>query len=144
MKRINPGLLLAAGLIGALTGVSAHPASAQTQRMAVPSYFYPGAAWTQMEAAAPTVGLAIINPNSGPGTSSNADYVKQVREAKAHGLKVIGYVHTSYGKRPFAEVKAEIKSTPPGTTSTASFSTKSRAARTCCRTTKSATTPSTP
>ncbi len=109
MKRMNPGLWLAAGLTGALTGVSAPPASAQIQHMAVPSYFYPGPIWTTLDAAAPTVGLAIINPNSGPGTSANPDYVKQVKESKAHGVKVIAYIHTSYGKRPFAEVKSEVQ-----------------------------------
>jgi hypothetical protein len=34
--------------------------------MAIPSYFYPGAYWTQLINGAPTVGLAIINLASGP------------------------------------------------------------------------------
>lgn len=84
------------------------PAHAQSQRLADPSYFYPGALWTKLEAAAPTAALAIINPNSGPGASLNSDYVKQVAAAKAHGLKVLGYVDTAYGKRAMSLVTADV------------------------------------
>ncbi len=41
-------------------------------RMAVPAYFAPGPEWQRVIAAAPTVGMVIINPGSGPGTSANA------------------------------------------------------------------------
>jgi hypothetical protein len=83
-------------------------AQANAQRIAVPSYIYPGAAWTSIENGAPTVGIAIINPNSGPGTSVDANYQTQVKEAQAHGIKVLGYVATSYGKRDAKAVEAEI------------------------------------
>jgi hypothetical protein len=82
-------------------------AQAQKQRMSDPSYFYPGPLWTKLEAAAPTVGLAIINPASGPGDKLDPNYVSQVKEAKAHGLIVLGYVHTSYAKRSMQDVEAE-------------------------------------
>ncbi len=67
-----------------------------SQNVAVPSYFYPGSLWTQLESGAPTVGLAIINPNSGPGASKDPNYANQVTSAEAAGVKVIGYVSTSY------------------------------------------------
>lgn len=76
--------------------------------MAIPSYFGPGALWTKLGAAAPRVGLAVINPNSGPGAAIRPDYVAQVRATQARGVTVLGYVHTSYGKRPLAEIKAEV------------------------------------
>jgi hypothetical protein len=76
--------------------------------MAIPSYFYPGDLWTQLEQAAPTVGLSIINPASGPGKSLDQSYVDEVAKAKASGVWVIGYVDTSYGKRSKAKVKADI------------------------------------
>ncbi|HEX5322947.1 MAG TPA: spherulation-specific family 4 protein, partial [Capsulimonadaceae bacterium] len=92
-----------------LTVLSLGPtrAVAQKQRMADPSYFYPGPLWTKLEAAVPTVGLAIINPASGPGDRLDPNYVTQVKEAKAHGLIVLGYVHTSYAKRNLRDVEAE-------------------------------------
>ncbi len=83
-------------------------APATTQKMAVPSYFYPGAKWTQMEEAVPKVGLTIINPNSGPGDASDQAYVDQVKKSQAAGLTVLGYVHTSYGARDAAAVRAEV------------------------------------
>lgn len=85
------------------------PGTAQSQRMAIPSYFYPGTLWTKLEMAAPTVGMAIINPNSGPGAKRDPAYVKQVADLKTNHVVVLGYVHTSYTKRSFAEVQAEVK-----------------------------------
>lgn len=67
-----------------------------SQHVAVPSYFYPGSLWTQMDSGAPTVGLAIINPNSGPGTSKDQNYADQVTSTEAQGIMVVGYVSTSY------------------------------------------------
>ena len=84
------------------------PLLAQTQRMAIPSYFGPGALWTKLGAAAPRVGVAIVNSNSGPGTAVRADYVSQVKATQARGVLVLGYIHTSYGKRPLSEVQSEI------------------------------------
>ena len=86
----------------------AAPAGAQTQRMAVPSYFYPGALWTKLGAAAPTVGLAIINPGSGTGDKINTDYQAQVKAMQAKGILVLCYVHTSYGKRDAKVVQDEM------------------------------------
>ena len=89
--------------------LAACPAWAQTQRMAIPSYFGPGPLWTKLGAAAPRVGLAIINPNSGPGDVVRADYVAQVKATQRRGVIVLGYVHTSYGKRPLSEIQSEIE-----------------------------------
>ena len=82
------------------------------QTLAIPSYFYPAGPgqdlWDQIGAAYPTVGLAIINPNSGPGAGVNANYASQVLSSQAAGLTMIGYVHTSYGTRNSSVVEAEI------------------------------------
>lgn len=82
--------------------------AAVCQKMFIPAYFYPGPLWDQATAGAPTVGTMIMNPASGPGASSNSDYVAAVNKALAAGVKVIGYVHTSYGLRDAAVVKSEI------------------------------------
>ncbi len=95
-------------ILALLLMVAAGPTWAQPQRMAIPSYFGPGALWTEIGAAAPRVGLAVINPSSGPGETLRADYVAQVEATRARGVTVLGYVHTSYGKRPLAEIRSEI------------------------------------
>ena len=100
----NLGLHLVLGLLMLTAG----PARAQSQRMAIPAYFEPGPLWTQMGAATPRLGLAVLNPDSGPGDAVRAEYVPQVRAAQARGVIVLGYVRTSYGKRPLAQVQAEV------------------------------------
>src|SRR5712691_12740193 len=83
-------------------------AAAGAERVAVPSYFYPGPLWTELEGGAPTVGLAIINPNSGPGPTADPNYAAQVTHTRAAGITVIAYVYTSYGSRSAATVEADI------------------------------------
>lgn len=76
---------------------------------AVP-YFYPSATterqtmWAQVAADAK---IAIINPSSGPGTVADANYAKQLDLLTAKGVLPIGYVATTYGARPIADVIAE-------------------------------------
>ncbi len=74
----------------------------------MPAYFDPGSTWTQLEAGAPTVGLAILNPHNGPGAAADSSYRTQVGSSQAKGILVIGYVHTTYGTRSLATVKADI------------------------------------
>ena len=75
----------------------------------VPAYFYPGDLWSSMNWAAGRVPLvAIMNPNSGPGTARNPDYVAAVNSLRASGGKVIGYVSTSYTARSTNAVKTDI------------------------------------
>ena len=49
-----------------------------------------------MENGTPAVDLAIINPNSGPGTIKDTNYADQVTQTEAKGIIVIGYVSTGY------------------------------------------------
>ena len=79
-------------------------------RMAVPAYFAPGPEWQRVIAAAPTVGMVIINPASGPGASTDPQYAQVIAQARAAGIIVLGYVSTSYGQRPEADVIADINS----------------------------------
>lgn len=59
--------------------------------------------------AHPSVGItAIINPNSGPGTTQNIDFIRGISILTNAGIRVIGYVYTSYGSRPIASVEADI------------------------------------
>ena len=78
------------------------------QKMFIPAYFYPGPLWDQAIAGAPIVEVMIMNPASGPGSSQDPNYVNAVNDAQAAGIKVIGYVHTSYGARDANIVKSEV------------------------------------
>jgi hypothetical protein len=95
---------------GARAGASPALASAAAQRVAVPSYFYPGTYWSQLEAGVGQgVGLAIINPASGPADAVIQDYVDQIAHSQAAGLTVLGYVDTAYGTRSPTAVKDDIR-----------------------------------
>jgi hypothetical protein len=75
----------------------------------VPSYFVPGPKWDAMDYAASRIPLiAIMNPNSGPGSSQSSSYVSALAKTHAAGGKVIGYVSSSYGSRDINLVKADI------------------------------------
>ncbi|GAC1541404.1 MAG: hypothetical protein NVS3B12_28940 [Acidimicrobiales bacterium] len=74
----------------------------------IPAYFMPGAGWSQLAASHPPVSVAVMNPASGPGTASDPSYVAQIAAARAAGVSVLGYVHTSYGTVPLSAVETEI------------------------------------
>jgi len=77
--------------------------------MLVPLYAYPGNDWTTVAASgrvAPTV--AIINPNSGPGSGPDSAFTRGMAQLNAAGVEMVGYVHTSYGARSISDVKREI------------------------------------
>lgn len=82
-----------------------------TQFLAAPSYIYPtsgDANWARLVAAAAEVPIVLINPGSGPGGSSNSDYVAQVAACHAAGQKVIGYIHSQYTVATLASMESQI------------------------------------
>lgn len=111
-RRATPRWLALAALLAliAMQALTPGTEAATAQRIAVPSYFYPGPTWTPLLAAAPNVGLAIINPASGPGDKADPAYVTQVAAARRAGVTVLGYVTTNYAKpdRPLDKVTGEI------------------------------------
>ena len=93
------------------------PASQPTTGILLAFYMYPqvwilGNTYEQLANIArahPSVGItAIINPDSGPGTAQNIDYIQGISILKNAGIRVIGYVYTSYASRPIADVEADI------------------------------------
>jgi hypothetical protein len=77
----------------------------------VPAYFYPSpnSPWNAMTAAADEAPItAIMNPGNGPGNNVDGNYVAAVNAFRAAGGRVIGYVYSSYGSRPLAQVTADI------------------------------------
>lgn len=79
-------------------------------RIAVPAYFAPNTPyWQLLMNGAPIVGLAVINPNNGPGEAADSAYQDLVRRVQAEGIRVIGYVYTKYGNRNSDEVQTDIR-----------------------------------
>jgi hypothetical protein len=91
--------------------LAAHPVAAGPLQALVPAYFYPAgnSYWSELDNAAHQIGVtAIMNPNSGPGSSADANYAAAVNSLQAAGGRVLGYVYTSYGARSEADVEADI------------------------------------
>ncbi len=82
----------------------------------IPLYIYPNwydrdnYIWKQVVVAAKKVPItAIINPNNGPnGAPPNVDYQQGIKDLRQAGVKIVGYVHSNYGKRDLKLVKADI------------------------------------
>ena len=106
--------VLVAALAAALSTVATATAtvSPAEQRQLVPAYFHPwDGSWALMCDAMTAHGsahVAVMNPNSGPGTTVDQHYGEAVAFCQRQGQKVIGYVHTSYGRRTLTAVKNDI------------------------------------
>jgi len=89
---------------------AAGPATCTSQvKVMVPLYVYPGAAWDAVAAGASSVStLAIINPNSGPASSPDSNYVTYMQKLNDAGVEMVGYVYTGYGTRDISAVQADI------------------------------------
>ncbi len=90
------------------------PNSLKPLRILVPAYFYPlpGSPWDRLNAAAashPGNVAAIGNPFNGPGLSLDPIYLAAFQDFRAQGGMLFGYVATSYGNRPVAEVEQDIQ-----------------------------------
>jgi hypothetical protein len=81
---------------------------AGTVHLIVPAYWDPDDQWQQIIANAPTVGMIIFNPNSGPGTATKPGYAAAIAQAQNVGIKVLGYVSTQYGARAEADIDADV------------------------------------
>jgi hypothetical protein len=104
-------LLILAAALASTAGAA--PASGVRMRLFVPAYFYPGGAglkgWDGLIDAARKVPVtAIVNPASGPGKAPDPNYTRALDRAAGAGVTLIGYVSTSYAKRPRADVEADV------------------------------------
>jgi hypothetical protein len=101
----------AGGQASASATVTVAPAVAKVcQSVAVPAYFYPsaGGLWSTADRSAPGLGIMIANVANGPGTAVNSDYASAIAAARAAGVRVFGYVHTSYGAIGATTVETDI------------------------------------
>jgi hypothetical protein len=81
---------------------------AGTVHLVVPAYWDPDDQWQRIIADAPTVGMIIFNPNSGPGTVTKPGYAAAIAQAQKAGIKVLGYVSTQYGARAETDIDADV------------------------------------
>lgn len=88
--------------------LSQRPRGRLAQALAIPSYFTPGPFWATLGEASPRVGVAIINPSSGPGTALDVDYLTTVQQSQARAIRILGYVATDHGNRDAGEIRREI------------------------------------
>ncbi len=111
MKKVSAVLLAAALLVMTFASFASVGAS-NTTGVIVPLYSYPGAVWTsliQQHQAYPSVPIiAIINPSSGSGGSSDPNYVSGIQSLTSAGITVVGYVYTSYAARSISSIDANI------------------------------------
>jgi hypothetical protein len=122
-RRIVAAVVLAVLLVVAAATLGTSPALAawgtNNQHQLVPAYTYPDwwntpNNWYRMCDAMNVSGgpsTAVMNPASGPGAAANPDYQRVLDHCHAHGQRIVGYVHTSYGARPAADVIAEVDAT---------------------------------
>ncbi len=67
------------------------------QHILVPSYIVPGSGWNGIASSYPTVGIALLNINSGPGSGPETSFKNQVATEEAAGIAMYGYVSADYG-----------------------------------------------
>jgi hypothetical protein len=97
---------------GGHAGAEGRPAT--RVRLLVPAYFYPDGAklaeWDKLFAspARPDV-VAIVNPASGPGKVVDPNYTAVMKKARKAGVLTIGYVSTSYARRPLRDVEGDVE-----------------------------------
>jgi hypothetical protein len=111
--RRQRGLILAsaaaAGVIVLVTLLTTRGADRRTtcRTTLIPAYVPPHAL-VELVRASTRSRLLVINPSNGPGAEVTPGYRAAVRTAQRAGARVLGYVHTTYGARPAADVVADI------------------------------------
>ncbi|MEU2242330.1 spherulation-specific family 4 protein [Streptomyces sp. NPDC018338] len=82
-----------------------------TPSLLVPYYEHPAdrpEAWSALVAAAPSLHGVVLNPASGAGEAPDPAFAEASARLRGAGVRVLGYVDTAYGRRPHAEVVAEL------------------------------------
>lgn len=79
----------------------------------IPLYIYPtDPRWTtiiNIKDAHPKVPIvAVVNPNSGPGSVQDVNFVNGINKLMLHGISVIGYTATGYGSVPLPCIEGQI------------------------------------
>ncbi len=87
------------------------PEASPSPRLVVPAYFHPAVHpgdWQWLARHAERVRLVILNVRNGPGSEPEAPFKEAAERLRAAGVAVIGYLDTSYGIRPAAQIMTEL------------------------------------
>jgi hypothetical protein len=82
---------------------------AGTCRAALVPAYVPPHELAALAAGARRPRMVILNPDSGPGAEERRAYGEAVRTLQAAGIRVLGYVPTTYGGRSLANVLADVR-----------------------------------
>jgi hypothetical protein len=98
------GTLLAATVLSTRGGAERQAVCAESL---VPAYL-PAHELAALAATPRLPRLLVVNPASGPGSAPHPGFREAVQAARRAGARVLGYVHTSWGRRDVAAVEADI------------------------------------
>jgi hypothetical protein len=80
------------------------------RQLVVPAYFYSSALWAQADGSKRAPGDIILDISGvGAGDAPQAHFTAVVRQARARGVTVLGYISTVDGQRPAAQVETEVR-----------------------------------
>ena len=82
-------------------------ASKTPVRVAIPAYFGGMGSWSLIASSYPSAGIAVLNPQSGPGAGPVSFLASDSRLAQEAGVKVVGYVPTGYAGGTISLSQAE-------------------------------------
>src|SRR2546428_1589502 len=116
-KRSYSPAIVGVLFLAAIVTATARTGSASTSGsgIVIPLYTYPtDGSWAetlQAKNAHPNVPIiAVINPSSGPGGSSDLKFVQGVKNFQAAGIIVLGYVATGYASHLISSLESQIGS----------------------------------
>ncbi len=109
----HPFVALATAAVGVaivvvLTLIARGSERAGTCRAALIPAYVPPHELAALAAGARRPRMVVVNPDSGPGAGEGRGYAEAVRTLQAAGVRVLGYVPTTYGSRPLAAVLADV------------------------------------
>ena len=90
---------------------SAAGCSSRQRRLSigVPAYYYPGPLWDETVAAGRSVRYLVVNPGDGPGPALDPAYARVIARVRSSDVRLLGYVATTWGARPAADVLQDVR-----------------------------------
>jgi hypothetical protein len=80
------------------------------RQLVIPAYFYSSAIWAQTAGSKPVPSDIILDISGlGAGNGPQSHFQALVRQAKAAGATILGYISTVDGQRPVAQVETEAR-----------------------------------
>jgi len=96
-------------LTGCGGGNAAAEANVEKNAMIVPAYFYDSGLWDKLINAPDDIDyVVIVNPDNGPGDSTDENYSEWIHSLSVNGKKSVGYVYSSYANRDLDDVYSDI------------------------------------